>query len=115
MGELGITLADVNAQIATSRESNKERALKLLNRYTTTSRDAYQRVDGLNPATLVQENQRKVVKKLENQLGKQLVRRSQEENANTALKGTIDKLRRKNNGDMRNRQVMEKVSVLGYA
>ena len=111
MGELGSKLSEVNSQIATLRESNKERALKLLNRYTTTSRDAYQRVDGLNPATLVQKNQRKVVKKLENQLGKQLVRRSQEENSNTAIKGTIDELRRKNNGDMRNRQVLEKELV----
>lgn len=111
VGELGSKLSEVNSQIATLRESNKERALKLLNRYTTTSRDAYQRVDGLNPATLVQQNQRKVVKKLENQLGKQLVRRSQEENANTAIKETIDKRRRKNNGEARHRQVLEKELV----
>ena len=44
---------------------------------------------------LAENNQKKIVKKLESRLGKALVRKSQIENENAVIKGKIDKLRRK--------------------
>ena len=41
-------------------------------------------------------------------LGKALIRRNQIENENAAIKGKIDKLRRKVHNDMNNRESMEK-------
>lgn len=101
-------LDEVNAKIATFRESNKRKAMTLLNKYTTTPNDAYHRVDGVNPTMLAENNQKKIVKKLESRLGKSLIRRNQIENDNAVIKGKIDKLRRKIYNDIKNRESMEK-------
>jgi len=108
MGQLQTKLTEVNEQIATLRESNKAQALCLLNKYTTTPNDAYSRVDGVNPAMLAENNQKKIVKKLESRLGKALVRKSQIENENAVIKGKVDKLRRKVYNDIKNRESMER-------
>ena len=89
---LQVKLDEVNEKIANLRDSNKQKAMSLLNKYTTTPNDAYNRVDGVNPAMLAEENQKKIVKKLESRLGKTLIRRSEVENENDAIKGKIDKL-----------------------
>lgn len=108
MGQLQVKLSEVNEKIATLRDSNKRKAMCLLNKYTTTPNDAYHRVDGVNPTMLAENNQKKIVKKLESRLGKALIRRNQIENENTAIKGGIDKLRRKIYNDIKNRECMEK-------
>eukprot|EP00986_Skeletonema_menzelii_P015879 scaffold12865_cov152-Skeletonema_menzelii.AAC.16 len=106
--ELQIKLKEVNAQIAEIRESNKQKAICLLNKYSTTPNDAYHRVDGVNPTSLAESNQKKIVKTLESRLGKVLVRRNQLENENALIKDKIDKLRRKIANDIKNRERMEK-------
>lgn len=106
--ELQVKLKEVNAQIAQIRESNKQKAICLLNKYSTTPNDAYHRVDGVNPTSLAESNQKKIVKTLESRLGKALVRRNQLENENTLIKDKIDKLRRKIANDIKNRARMEK-------
>jgi len=50
-------------------------------------------------------------KKLESRLGKALIRRNQTENENVAIKGKIDKLRRKTYNDIKNRECMEKEMI----
>ncbi|KAL7538630.1 hypothetical protein ACHAWF_006153 [Thalassiosira exigua] len=107
-GQLQLQLNEVNDKIATLRDSNKRKAMCLLNKYTTTPNDAYHRVDGVNPTVLAENNQKKIVKKLESRLGKALIRRNQIENENARIKGKIDKLRRKTFNDMKNRECMEK-------
>lgn len=107
-GQLQVQLNEVNEKIATLRESNKRKAMCLLNKYTTTPNDAYHRVDGNNPTMLAENNQKKIVKKLESRLGKALIRRNQVENDNAAIRGKIDKLRRKIYNDIKNRESMEK-------
>ena len=44
-------LNDVHSKIATTRDSNKQKAISLMNKYTITKNDAYHRVEGLNPST----------------------------------------------------------------
>ena len=109
--ELQVRLKEVNAQIAQIRESNKQKAICLLNKYSTTPNDAYHRVDGVNPTSLAESNQKKIVKTLESRLGKALVRRNQLENENSLIKDKIDKLRRKIANDIKNRERMEKELV----
>ena len=106
--DLQVKLEEVNAQIVRIRESNKQKAICLLNKYSTTPNDAFHRVDGINPTSLAESNQKKIVKTLESRLGKALVRRNQLENENTLIKGKIDKLRRKIANDIKNRELMEK-------
>ena len=106
--ELQVKLKEVNERIETIRESNKQKAICLLNKYSTTPNDAYHRVDGVNPTSLAESNQKKIVKTLESRLGKALVRRNQLENENTLIKDKIDKLRRKIANDIKNRERMEK-------
>lgn len=106
--ELQVKLKEVNEQIQTTREANKQKAICLLNKYSTTPNDAYHRVDGVNPTSLAESNQKKIVKTLESRLGKALVRRNQLENENALIKDKIDKLRRKIANDINNRERMEK-------
>ncbi|KAL3769117.1 hypothetical protein ACHAW5_008936 [Stephanodiscus triporus] len=108
---LQVKLDEVNEKIANLRDSNKQKAMSLLNKYITTPNDAYHRVDGVNPAMLAEENQKKIVKKLESRLGKTLIRRNEVENENEAVKGKIDKLRRKIYNDIKKREGMEKELV----
>ena len=105
---LQVKLDEVNEKIANLRDSNKQKAMSLLNKYTTTPNDAYNRVDGVNPAMLAEENQKKIVKKLESRLGKTLIRRSEVENENDAIKSKIDKLRRKIYNNSKNKECTEK-------
>ena len=106
--ELQVKVKEVNAQISEIRESNKQKAICLLNKYSTTPNDAYHRVDGVNPTSLAESNQKKIVKTLESRLGKALVRRNQLENENIIIKDKVDKLRRKIANDVKNRERMEK-------
>lgn len=106
--ELQVKLKEVNEQIQTTREANKQKAICLLNKYSTTPNDAYHRVDGVNPTSLAESNQKKIIKTLESRLGKALVRRNQLENENALIKDKIDKLRRKIANDINNRERMEK-------
>jgi chromosome segregation ATPase len=106
--ELQVKLKEVNERIETIRESNKQKAICLLNKYSTTPNEAYHRVDGVNPTSLAESNQKKIVKTLESRLGKALVRRNQLENENASIKDTIDKIRRKIANDIKNRGRMEK-------
>jgi len=69
MGQLQVKLDDVNDKIAALRDSNKRKAMCLLNKYTTTPNDAYHRVDGVNPTMLAENNQKKIVKKIREQTG----------------------------------------------
>ena len=108
MGQLQVNLNEVNEKIANLRDSNKRKAMCILNKYTITPNDAYHRVDGVNPTMLAENNQKKIVKKLESRLGKALIRRNQTENENTVIKAKIDKLRRKIYNDIKNRECMEK-------
>ena len=101
-------LNDVHSKIATTRDSNKEKAISLMNKYTITKNDANHRVDGLNPSRLAENNQKKIVKTLESRLGKALVRRNQLENENDVIKSKIDKLRRKVHNDIKNKESMDK-------
>lgn len=108
INELQVKLKEVNAQITETRESNKEKAIYLLNKFSSTPNEAYHRVDGVNPTSLAESNQKKIVKTLESRLGKVLVRRNQLENENALIKDKIDKLRRKIANDIKNRERMEK-------
>lgn len=108
VGTLNAQLADVNSKIAMLRETNKQKAIQLLNKYTTTPNDANQRIDGCNPTLLAETSQAKAKTKLEKQLGKALLRRNQIENDNNAIKEKIDKLRRKVHNDVKNKETMEK-------
>ena len=98
----------MNSKIATLRESNKQKAIQLLNKYTTTPNDANQRIDGCNPTLLAETSQAKAKTKLEKQLGKALLRRNQIENDNNAIKSKIDQLRRKVHNDVKNKENMGK-------
>jgi len=108
VGTLNAQLADVNSKIAMLREANKQKAIQLLNKYTTTPNDANQRIDGCNPTLLAETSQTKAKTKLEKQLGKALLRRNQIENDNDAIREKIDKLRRKVHIDVKNKENMEK-------
>jgi len=111
MFQLQVKLNEANDKIAALRDSNKRKAMCLLNKYTTTPKDAYHRVDGVNPTMQAENNQKKIVKKLESRLGKALIRRNQMESENVAIKGKIDKLRRKTYNDIKNRECMEKEMI----
>ena len=108
VGTLNAQLADVNSKIAMLRETNKQKAIQLLNKYTTTPNDANQRIDGCNPTLLAETSQAKAKTKLEKQLGKALLRRNQIENDNNAIKSKIDQLRRKVHNDVKNKENMGK-------
>ena len=98
----------MNSKIATLREANKQKAIQLLNKYTTTPNDANQRIDGCNPTLLAETSQAKAKTKLEKQLGKALLRRNQIENDNNAIKSKIDQLRRKVHNDVKNKESLAK-------
>lgn len=110
-GQLQVNLDEVKAKIATLRESNKQKAMLLFNKYATTPNDAHHRVDGVNPAMLAETNQKKIVKKMEGSLSKALTRRNRIENENESIKGKIDVLRRKVYSDIKNKECMEKELV----
>ena len=107
-GALTTQLNEVNSKIASLREANKQKAIQLLNKYTTTPNDANQRIDGCNPTLLAETSQAKAKTKLEKQLGKSLLRRNQIENDNNAIKSKIDQLRRKVHNDVKNKDNLEK-------
>jgi len=104
-------LSHVNDEISQIRDSNKQKAVQLLNMHTTTARDAYRRADGLDPTRLADINQKKLVKNLESRLNKALVRHNEVQNQNNAIKAQIDKFRRKIKNDNVNRSTMEKKLV----
>ena len=79
-----------NDKIAEIRESNKLKAMSLLNKYTATPNDAYHRVDGLNPSKLAEENQTKKKKQLESTLDKALLKQGGVQTENEAIKFKID-------------------------
>lgn len=106
-GQLQEKLNEVKEKIAALRESNKRDSKTLLNKYTSTPHDAHHRVDGLNPAMLAENNQKKIVQKMEGDLSKALTRRNQIENENESIKGKIDILRRKIYSDTQNRERIE--------
>ena len=98
-------------KIAEIRESNKQKAMSLLNKYTTTPNDAYHRVDGLNPSKLAEENQKKKVKQMESTLDKALLKQGEVHTENEAIKFKIDELRRKIYNNAKNKERMEKELV----
>lgn len=108
IGTLTTQLNEVNTKTATLREANKQKAIQLLNKYTTTPNDANQRIDGVNPTLLAETSQAKAKTKLENQLGKALLRRNQIENDNNTIKSKIDQLRRKVHNDVKNKESLAK-------
>lgn len=106
--KLGAQLQEADSNISQIRESNKKKAIELLNMYTTTSNGAYSRADGLNPTRVAQLNQTKLVSNLEGRLNKALVRQKSIEIENNTIKDKIDNLRRKVLNDSVNRKCMEK-------
>lgn len=107
-GQLQAKLDEIKEKNTLLRESNKRMAISLLNKYNTTPHDAHPRVDGVNPAMLAENNQKKIVKKMESSLSEALTRRNRIENDNEAIKGKIDILRRKIYRNMQNKECMEK-------
>ncbi len=101
-------LREYSEQITKVREQNKKKAIELLNKHTTTTKGAYQRVDGKDPTRLAEINQKKLVDNLESRLDKSLVRQNSIETENNVIKGKIDKLRRKVKNDSTNRKNIEK-------
>jgi DNA repair exonuclease SbcCD ATPase subunit len=108
VSQLEAALNDLTEEISEVRCENKIKAIGLLNKHATTTKNAYQRVDGLDPTRLAEINQKKLVSNLEGRLNKALVRQSSIEGGNSAIKDKIDKLRRKVANDSINRKVMEK-------
>lgn len=108
VARLEASLKEVTNEIQETRCQNKKQAIGLLNKHTTTSKDAYQRVDGINPTRLAEANQKKLLSNLECRLEKALVRQSGIDTENNKIKDKIDKLRRKVTVDFENRKVMEK-------
>ncbi len=106
--QLETNLKELNEQIAEVREENKKKAIDLLNKHTSTTNSAYQRVDGLDPTRLAEINQKKLVNNLEGRLNKALVRRSSIQSENSEIQIKIDKLRRKVANDTINRKELEK-------
>ena len=100
-----------NIKIADFRESNKQKAMSLLNKYTTTPNDSCHRVDGLNPSKLAEENQKKKVKQMESTLDKALLKQGDIHTENEAIKFKIDELRRKIYNNAKNKERMEKELV----
>ena len=102
-------LKSLNEEISDVRESNKKKAVELLNMHTAKAvHGASHRVDGLDPIRLAEQNQKKLVNNLEGRLNKALIRKNNIENENNGIKQKIDKLRRKVHNDNVNRQYMEK-------
>jgi len=108
VSQLEGSLNDLTEEISNVRSENKRKAIGLLNKHTTTTKNAYQRVDGLDPTRLAEINQKKLVSNLEGRLNKALVRQSSIESENNIIKEKIDKLRRKVANDGINRKEMEK-------
>ena len=110
--QLQSKLAEVNQNIASTRESNKAKAIQLLNlankSKSSTNRDAYTRADGLNPTKTAIENQRKMIKSLEGRLNLALTRRNSIQTENNVIKEKINMLRRKICNDNVNRDCIEK-------
>lgn len=108
VSQLEGSLSDLTEEISNVRSENKRKAIGLLNKHTTTTKNAYQRVDGLDPTRLAEINQKKLVSNLEGRLNKALVRQCSIESENNIIKEKIDKLRRKVANDGINRKEMEK-------
>jgi len=108
VSQLEASLNDLTEEITNVRSENKRKAIGLLNKHATTTKNAYQRVDGLDPTRLAEINQKKLVSNLEGRLNKALVRQSCIESENHIIKEKIDKLRRKVANDDINRKEMEK-------
>lgn len=108
--QLQSKLAEVNQNIASTRESNKAKAIQLLNlaNKSSTNRDAYTRADGLNPTKTAIENQRKMIKSLEGRFNLALTRRNSIQTENNVIKEKINMLRRKICNDNVNRDCIEK-------
>ena len=109
VSQLESKLKDVNQEVTLIREKNKMKAVKLLNMHATTTKSAYQRVDGKDPTRLAVINQKKLLRNLESRLNKTLVRKSAIDSENNVIKAEIDKLRRKVQNDSVNRKEMEKI------
>ena len=126
IAQLQSKLAEVNQNIASTRESNKAKAIQLLNlnnhvatkckasspsikaNNTRPSREAHTRADGLNPTKTAMENQRKMIKSLEGRLNLALTRRNSIQTENNVIKEKINVLRRKICNDNTNREIIEK-------
>lgn len=123
IAQLQSKLDEVNQNIASTRESNKAKAIQLLNlnnhaatkasspstkANTRPSREVYTRADGLNPTKTAMENQRKMIKSLEGRLNLALTRRSSIQAENSVIKDKINMLRRKICNDNANRAIIEK-------
>ena len=130
IAQLQSKLAEVNQNIVSTRESNKAKAIQLLNinnhaaKYKAGSptaksnnsktstcrptREAYTRADGLNPTKTAMENQRKMIKSLEGRLNLALTRRNSIQTENNVIKEKINMLRRKICIDNANRDGIEK-------
>lgn len=106
--KLETQMQEADSNISDIRESNKKKAIELLNMYTTTTNGAYNRADGLNPTRVAQMNQAKLVNNLEGRLNKALIRQKSIEIDNKTIKAKIDNLRRKVLNDSSNRKSMEK-------
>lgn len=94
-------LKEIQNEISRVREENKQKAVDLLNKYTNTNSNAYQRVDGLDPTRLAEENQKKLMSSLEGRLNKALIRNNTLQSENNAIKEKINELRRKKVNDIR--------------
>ena len=125
IAQLQSKLAEIHQNITSTRESNKAKAIQLLNlnnhvatkckasslstkANTGTSREAYTRADGLNPTKTAMENQRKMIKSLEGRLNLALTRRNSIQTENNVIKDKINMLRRKICNDNANRESIEK-------
>lgn len=108
MASLQTKLSEANQNIASVRESNKQKAIVVLNKHANTANDAHTRADGLNPTKIALGTQRKAVRSMEGRLNKALVRRNTIETENNAVKDKINMLRSKMcNGNI-NRACIEK-------
>lgn len=94
-------LKEIQNDISRVREENKQKAVELLNKYTNTNNNAYQRADGLDPTRLAEENQKKLMNSLEGRLNKALIRNNTLQSENNAIKEKINELRRKKVNDIR--------------
>ena len=92
VARLEASLKEVTNAIQETRCQNKKQAIKLLNKHTTTAKDAYQRVDGINPTRLAEANQKKLLSNLECRLEKALVRQSGIDTENNKMKVILFKI-----------------------
>ena len=100
-------LKAIEIEIARVREENKQKAVELLNKYASTNNSAYQRVDGIDPTRLAEENQKKLMNCLEGRLNKALIRNNTIQSENNVIKEKIDVIRRKKVNDTKKQEELE--------